>query len=403
MNSIKSSMIGLLAGVAIITLGVWGYSIIGGKSTIPTSEGNPQTQMEPIKKQPIPTSAIDRVASRKIKGEFGIVGKGEDAKWGLSKTANFKYTVIVSADSKIISKEVLSGGTIKVTEIRKFDKVQDSIVVTNVDLKLALGTLPIDAFSKAVDFLSAAWVSLTGDVASGAAVITGKNYVNEKLKAINGTSVRKLIGVCGIEPPKDMENAINQLCNAALLKALGGVRSISGKSYKISYYQEKSGQPLYVKFSYENGDPVTDDEEKMVLKRVNTFIDYNLVPNKECVPGDSWDIQARDMQEMFDPYVEGTYIGNIRATRKSNTNDGDWTIHFSPSVINIVSDSGNTTGHLNISKGYANVNPRSVSVNELFVEGKAEVQKLSKHHWLFTARIAGACDFQGRLVTIISK
>ena len=156
---------------------------------------------------------------------------------------------------------------------------------------------------------------------------------------------------------------------------------------------------MYVKFTYKDGREVTDKEEQMVLKRVNAFIDYNMVPNTDCMPGDNWVIQARDMQEVFDPYVEGTYSGSVRALRKANTQNGDWMIELSPSVIDVVNDNGNTTGHMNLERGYAAINPKLVSINDLFVEGKAKLEKLSKHHWLFQSRISGECSFQGKVVT----
>lgn len=409
-NSMKAGVVGGLAGLVVAALIAVGYFYIGknggtgGNSGGTGGNGGDGTKevakpMPEIKKDPIPVSAVDRVVSRTMRGEFGLVGRGEDAKWGIARTANFKYTVIVVADSEILSKEVLPGGEIKVTEIRTFNKVQDSMVVSDVDMKLALDTLPIKIFSQAIDAAVTLWTSMTGDAASGAAVLTGKNYVMEKLKDIDGTGVRALLGASGVQPAPEMEAAINQIANAHVLKALGGVRAISGKSYKIVYYQKASGQPLYVKFTYSDGTEVTDEEEQMVLKRVNAFIDYNMVPNKECVPGDNWNIQARDMQEVFDSYVEGTYSGIIRATRKSNTPNGDWMIYMSPSNIDVVNDNGNTTGHLNLEKGYALVNPKLVSINEMFVEGTANLQKLSKHHWLFTSRISGECAFQGKVVT----
>ena len=54
-------------------------------------------------------------------------------------------------------------------------------------------------------------------------------------------------------------------------------------------------------------------------------------------------------------------------------------------------------------KVYETDDPKLLIVNDLFVEGKANLQKLSRHHWLFTARISGECDFQGRVVTVKKK
>lgn len=411
-NSTRAGIVGCVAGLTVAALIAVGYftivepddhppasgSTAASASTAPSATDSGKVMPE-IKKEPVPVSAVDRVVSRTMKGEFGLVGRGEDAKWGIAITTNFKYTVIVVADSEIQSKEVLPGGEIKVTEIRTFKKVQDSIVVSDVDLKLALDTLPIKVFSQAIDAAVTLWTSMTGEAASGAVVLTGKKYVEEELKKIDGTGARALLGTLGRKPTPEMEKYLNQLANAHVLKALGGVRAISGKSYKIVYYQKASGQPLYVKFTYSDGTEVTDEEEQMVLKRVNAFIDYNMVPNKECVPGDNWNIQARDMQEVFDPYVAGSYSGTIRASRKSNAPNGDWKIYMSPSTIDVVNNNGNTTGHFNLEKGYALINPKLVSINEMFVEGTANLQKMSKHHWLFTARISGECAFQGKVVT----
>ncbi len=402
-NSMKACFVGGIAGLAVIALIAVGYLTLGdngGSGGNGDSRGkNDVKSMPVIQRDPVPVSAVDRVVPRSMKGEFGLVGCGEDAKWGVARIANFKYTVIVVADSKILKKEVLPGGEIKVTEIRTFNKVQDGIVVSDVDMKLALDTLPIKVFSQAIDAAVTLWTSMTGDAAGGATVLASKNFVMEKLRNIDGIGVRALLGAAGLKPAPEMEAAINQIANAHVLKALGGVRAISGKSYKITYYQKATGQPLYVKFTYKDGTEVTNKEEQMVLKRVNAFIDYNMVPNTDCMPGDNWTIQARDMQEVFDPYVEGAYSGSVRAMRKANSQNGDWVIELSPSVIDVVNDNGNTTGHMNLERGYAAIDPKLVSINDLFVEGKAKLEKLSKHHWLFQSRISGECNFQGKVVT----
>lgn len=360
----------------------------------------PPTPMKEVKRQPVPKSAVERVVSRKIKGEFGATGRGEDADWGISKSANFKYTVIVSANSKIVSKEILDSGAIKVTEIRKFDAVQDSLVVSDVDIKFSLETLATNEFSFLINGLCSLWGYMTGDYVTPIGV---KTWGKRILKTIDGVSLRQLIGTSGVKPSAEVKDWMNNLANAKIKKALGEIRSVSGKSYKIVYYQKKNGEPMLVNFFYENGDPIVNYEEKLVLQRVNAFIDDSLVRDKECVPGDSWNIRAEGVQELFDPYVDGKYIGNIRATRKENLDNGDWRIDFSPSNINIISSSGNTNGHLKIARGYAHVNPESMTTNEIFAEGEVEALKLTKHHILFQAKIHGACSFQGRIVTVVSE
>ena len=117
-NSMKAGIVGGVAGLVVAALIAVGYFYIGGNGGTGGNGGgtggnggggtkNVAEPMPEIKKDPIPVSAVDRVVSRTMRGEFGLVGRGEDAKWGIARTANFKYTVIVVADSEILSKEVL--------------------------------------------------------------------------------------------------------------------------------------------------------------------------------------------------------------------------------------------------------------------------------------------------------
>ena len=406
-KTMKAGVIGGIAGIAIAILAFAVGSglkscnsetpLVGPESTGPIDP--PPTPMKEIKKDPISPSAVERVRSRTLKGEFQLTGHGEDAKWGIEEGANFVYTVIVDADSQIVEKETLSNGKIKVTENRTFNTVQDSMVVSKIDVKLALDTLPIEKFSTMIDTACVLWASMTGDVETPAVVMTSKNYVAEILKDVDGTSVKTLLGAVGIDLPDEMKNYVEKLANTTIKKALGGIRSISGKSYKLVYYQEENGKPLYIKITYSNGEEVIDEEEQMVLRRVNAFIDYDMVPDKDCEPGATWEVQASNIQELFDPYAEGSYSGKIGVERKVNTPDGDWYLQLKPSKIDVVNSNNNSTGYYNLQQGHALVNPKLVSISELFASGTASVQKVSKHHWLFTSRISGECEFQGKLVS----
>lgn len=407
-TSKKTLICGILAGIAIIIIGVLGYLKIGeGEPGSSDNNGdNDNTKIEKTIKdedtrKPVPESAVNRIVPRVIKAQFDLTGCGESGNWGVSGIANFKYTIIVVAESQIDSKEVLPGGEIKVTEIRTFKTVQDSLVISDVDMKLDVSLLPVDEFSRAIDWAVRGWEAFTGDVVTGETVTLGKKYLKKVLQKIDGMSVRSLVGACGLSPSQDVERQINQMVQSAVLKMYGGVRSISNKSYKIIYYQKSSGEPLYVKFTYSDGKPVTENDEKRVLRRVNAFIDYNLVPNKDCVPGQSWNINAADMQEAFDPYADGSYVGTVKATRKANNEKGEWVVALSPSTIDIINDSNNTTGHMNLVHGVAIVNPELVSLYELSVGGTAQGQQVNRHHLLFKAKLAGECDFSGKMVTTV--
>ena len=403
---------GIFAGVIIIIIGVLGYINIKGADDGKKIQGpdiveKPATQPDekPIKdemeRKTVVESAVSRIVPRAIKAEFDLSGRGECGDWGISGLANFKYTIIVVAESNIDSKEILPGGEIKVTETRTFKTVQDSLVISDVDMKLDISLLPIDEFSTAIDWTVRGWEAITGNVVIGESVTMGKEYLKRVLQNLDGTSVRSLLGACGLSPSKEIERQINQTVQSSVLKAFGGIRSISKKSYKITYYQKSSGEPMYVKFTYSDGKPVTENDEKMVLRRVNAFIDYNLVPNKDCMPGQSWNINAADMQEVFDPYADGSYVGIVKATRKANNEKGEWVVALSPTTIDIINDSNNTTGHMNLAHGVAIVNPELVSVTELSVGGMGQGQQVNRHHLLFRAKIAGECDFSGKMITTV--
>lgn len=399
----KTWAIALLAGIAILIIVIIGYLSIKEDGGHGGGNGpdKPEDKGEEVIRKTVKESAVARIVPRVMKAEFDLAGRGECGDWGVTGVANFKYTVIVVAESRIDSKEALPGGEIKVTETRTFTTVQDALTISDVDMKFDISLLPVKEFSAAIDWAVCGWGMLTGNVLSGGAITVGKNYVKTLLQEVDGTSVRSLLGAVGYQPTAEVERKLNQIVQSVALRTFGGLRSISKKSYKITYYQKSSGEPMYVKFTYSDGRPVTEDEEKMVLRRVNAFIDYNLVPNRDCVPGQSWNIQAADMQEVFDPYADGSYIGEIRATRKANNEKGEWVIALSPATIDIVNGASNTTGHMNLSRGTAYVNPEVVSVNELSVAGTAQGQQVNKHHLLFKAKVAGECDFTGKVVTTL--
>ena len=355
--------------------------------------------MKPIEKKTVKPQAIDRVHSKIMKGRFDMTGRGSDAKWGIAQVANFQHTMIVLAESEIISKKSQRNGMVKVVEKRTFNNVQDSIVVSDVDFKLSLNTLPIATFSSMIDGAAASYTSITGDKDTGALVVAGKEYLVAKLRAIDGIGIRQLLGFVGLKPSRDIEDILNGMAAGKFTQALGVLRSISGKSYIVTYYQEKNGVPMMVTFKNGDGSEVTDEEEKMALRRVNAFLDYSVVPDGDCRPGNSWKIAAEDMQEIFDPFVDGTYTGSVTAVRRSNAENGDWVIDMKPRQIKVIANNGSTTGSLNLKSGKASINPEKLSVNEMFVEGTANLTKLSKHHLLFTARVEGNCNFQGRLIT----
>ena len=368
----------------------------GGDSK--TNGGSTDTQ---VTKTPVKPSAVDRIIPRTIKAEFAMTGKGSDAKWGIGKQANFRYTVNVDAKSEIISKHVFPTGNIEVREKRTFTKVFDSVVVSEVDFVLALDSLPIQEFSIAIDAAATLFASWTLNPEPSLKVVSVKNGLLHELQKVDGQGLRALLNCCGVQLKEDVEQKLNELAGNEFTRAIGGIRTaISGKAYLITYLQDASGMPMTVDFKNEDGSEVTDEEELMVLKRVNAFIDYHLVPDKDCSPGARWTVYAEDMEELFDPFVDGRYSGTVNVERQPNEANGDWCLKMYPGTINVVGNGGSTIGSLRLEDGKAKVDPKNVSVNDIFVKGQAKMAKLTRHHWLFTAKVDGWCKFEGRAVTV---
>ncbi|MDO4575012.1 MAG: hypothetical protein Q4D98_07340 [Planctomycetia bacterium] len=357
-------------------------------------------QPDEIKKAPATPESVARVKSRLLKGKFVTTGRGEDAKWGVAQIMNFQYTVSVIAESEILSKETLPSGYLKVVEKRTFNNVSDSLCVSDVDLQINLKTVPIDIFSQAIDAASLLCVTLSGDIGTGIMISNQNHYWTGKLKEIDGSSLRNLLGLGNIEVPQDIETMLQNFGQARIQKALGGVRNISGKSYLITWLQNDFGSPMYAKFTYSDGTPVREDEELLVLKRVNTFIDSHVAPNPNCKPGDLWNVSVDCLQEVFDPYIEGNYVGSVTFVRREDDKEGFWTMELQPGKIEVVNEQGAITGRMTVNGGYAKVSPKDICLEELYVAGKGQLQKLTPHHWLFTAKVAGECDFEGRMLSV---
>ena len=407
----------IVIGVLLIVCCVLGYFVIyQPKPPVvpppPVPGGERPESVEPgdkkpdVTKTPVATDPdLDRIISRGIKGVAGMTGRGEDAKWGIGKSANFKYTITVVADSKILSKQKLPNGQIKVEELRTFKQVQESLLASEVDFSLALDTLPFQAFSQVVDAAVSGYVTVTGDSATGEVIRKGKEMFSKELQKLDGIGMRKVLGAIGLKPNSDVEGYLNKVATNYAGKevfGLGSIRgAISGKSFRINYYQGRNGAPLEITFANADGSPIDrDSEEYMIVKRVNSFIDYNVIPKTDCRPGDTWVIHADDIEEVFDPFADGRYTGKIKVVRGEDNKDGDWTLQMvKGGAVKVISDSGDTTGSLVLEQGNATVDAKRISVKDMFVKGRGRMNKLSRHHWLFRARISGACNIEGRMVT----
>ncbi len=333
------------------------------------------------------------------KAQFVLTGKSGDAKWGMRREMFFQYTVVVEAKSEILSKETLPTGEIELKKRRTFFQVVDSLVPSEVDFVLDLDTLPIKEFSKLVDSTGVLLASV-GENSGGAELIEKKNEIQKKLEnGIEGKGFKSLLEAVGQQLQNKIENKLNAMGKDAMMKELGSMSAISGKSYLIDYLQTESGQSLMIEFRNADGSEITDMEELAVLKKVNAFMDYHLIPDKKSKPGDRWSVYADEMKELLGSFVEGTYSGELVIERRCNEENGDWGVALHPSTVDIIGHGGSTIGNVRIEKGWATMDPHDATMNEMFFEGRARMEKKTRRFLVFTSKVEGWCRFQGRAVT----
>ena len=357
-----------------------------------------------VKMKPIKGDRVERVVSRNSDAVFKMTGKGSDANWGFRKSVNFQYVVAFKSESKVLSNTVnKETGEIKVEEMRTFTSFIDKVDVSDVDIKLDLDSLGFGKIKQVVTLLAAAADALIPHKTGGKAKPLVEGGV-QVIQGLDGTSIRKgaeeLAQLHGIAIPPVVDEYLNGLASKKLREVLRAKRSIEGKSYKFTYWQRSTGVPLYVKFTYADGSEVTDEEERMVLRRANAFIDSAITPSEiDTSVGAKWVVDVREFQEMFDPFADGEYMGDVMVERRDNDDEGNWLIGFQPATLRTVGDDGTETGRIQLERGSVHLDPNTRAVLNVVGSGTAVAKRTSKHHLLFTARIEGACRFEGRLVS----
>ena len=73
-----------------------------------------------------------------------------------------------------------------------------------------------------------------------------------------------------------------------------------------------------MRFAHEDGSTDLTEEEYLVLRRANAFMDSQLMPDRNCSPGSEWTVDAADFDSLLDPFVDGSYDGSVTVARKDN-------------------------------------------------------------------------------------
>lgn len=337
-----------------------------------------------------------------IKTALKMTGRGEKADWGLKGMGTFFLEMYLECEAEIISRKETPGGEIKVVEKRSFSKARQELLVSEADVKLDLyGTVPLDCAFKLIEGVGGAMsmIPYPPVTAAGASAAAGTKTLDLVLKSIDGTSAREMLTKFNVKIPERLESKINEFLSKKLTRVFPVKPSdVEGRSYLITYYQDpktgdKIAPPMRVDIRHADGSTELTDDEWALLRRVNAFIDSDIIDTDKMKIGEKKVVRAKDCECLFDPYVDGSYSGEMTVERKANNNDGDWVLEVHPGHVAIVADTGRTTGEVTVKKGAAAVDAKKLLVKKMVVEGEAQANKLTPHHMLFNARMGGRCSF----------
>ena len=361
-----------------------------------------------------------------ISSLFEASGKGEHASWGKAIRGSYYYTTTVIAQSEVIKKEEDTGaGSVHVVERRKFLQARDQIALSDLDVVLALDTLPVDQVKTWCDnacTVVAGVCMFVGKVAPplmpyaaavGSSAVTMKRVVSgavTALQTIDGTSARGLLGTFGVKIPDKVEDFVNKRISEwaknGFDKVHMALQSIEGKSFLITYTQDAEGKPLNVDYANEDGSPITDAEWE-ILRNANVFLDSNVVPDKRCRVGDAWMVWADEVQELFGSAGDGRADGKIRVERVADQPDGSWTLKIEPQEIAFRSKDDTIMGKMQVKEGNGLVDAESVSVKVLHATANGNLKSLSKERHLlffeFVTRIDGDSNLRFSLESSPAK
>ena len=359
-----------------------------------------------VERRPLEPEATKRLHEGPvvISSVFEASGLGEHASYGKAIRGSYLYTTTVMAQSEVKEKEEdKETGKVRVVERRKFLQSRDHLALSDIDVAIALDTLPVDEVKTWCDGacrlvgaasaivarcfpVTAPWASMIGV----GGTMTAKAHVAAAFAAlhkIDGVSARGLLGAFGVKIPENLEAFANERISRWIKKQFSEVhqmlQSIEGKSFLITYTQEASGKPCDVDYTNEDGTPITDAEWE-ILRSANVFLDSNAVPDTRCRVGDSWTIWADEMQELFGAAGDGRADGKIRVERIADQPDGNWALQFEPTEIQFRTSDGKTAGKMSVKDGNGLVDAKTASVKSLHTTATGNLRSLNKkRHAMF--------------------
>lgn len=331
---------------------------------------------------------------------FEVTGKGTLAAAGGAGDVSFYYLMKTVATSKIEDKEEFNSG-IKVTEIRAFSEATEVMKFSDVNLRVDLSTVPVDAIAN-TGYLIGGVASLF-DPELGLSIAATVADFRNTIDSFNGTDAKPAFDMLkkfGIDVQRIISEPVEGYLKGLMDQVHPHVNAVKGKSYRFIYWTDKAGEPLRV--CYENVDhsPISLEEQN-VLNYVNLFIDCHVLPDKNCRPGTSWTINPASIGNMFGAVADGACSGEVCVRRGNDLPDGNWSLSVDPATITFFSEDRRPVGNVKLCGGKGIGDGRRAILRELQIDGKGKLRKKKSDTYLwfyeFITKTEGDCQFRSTI------
>lgn len=331
---------------------------------------------------------------------FEVTGKGALAAAGGAGDVSFYYLMKTVATSKIEDKEEFNSG-IKVTEIRAFSEATEVMKFSDVNLRVDLSTVPVDAIAN-TGYLIGGVASLF-DPELGLSIAATVADFRNTIDSFNGTDAKPAFDMLkkfGIDVQRIISEPVEGYLKGLMDQVHPHVNAVKGKSYRFIYWTDKAGEPLRV--CYENVDhsPISLEEQN-VLNYVNLFIDCHVLPDKNCRPGASWTINPASIGNMFGAVADGACSGEVCVRRGNDLPDGNWSLSVDPATITFFSEDRRPVGNVKLCGGKGIGDGRRAILRELQIDGKGKLRKKKSDTYLwfyeFITKTEGDCQFRSTI------
>lgn len=335
---------------------------------------------------------------------FEVTGKGTLAAAGGAGDVSFYYFMKTVATSKIEDKEVFESGKIKVTEIRSFSEATENIKVSDVNLRVDLSTVPVDAIAN-TGYVIGGIASLF-DPDLGLSIADTVADFRNTIDSFDGTDAKPAFDMLkkfGIDVKRIISEPVEGYLNGLLNEVHSHVNAVKGKSYRFIYWTDKAGEPLRVRYENVDHSPISLEEQN-ILNYVNLFIDCHVLPDKNCRPGASWKINPTSIGTMFGAVADGTCSGEVCVRRGNDLPDGNWSLSVDPATITFYSKDPKDrrpVGNVKLCDGKGIGDGRRAVLRELQIDGKGKLRKKDSDTYLwfyeFITKTEGDCQFRSTI------